>query len=228
MNNYKITSYSESETVELAQNIESEKFPNMVICLIGDLGSGKTIFTKGLAASLEVKEEITSPTFNIIKEYTSGELPLYHMDVYRLNGNVEGTGIEEYFKRLYHCRGESLDKKKIMEEFKSEMKYNFAKVGGEFNLIEEDTKIILIHCEEEASAILQRIKYQGYTKSEMRKASRYCVQVDSKELGKLRGAGAVKAVSEDMEDFFELVDESMYTETMGLNLEIDSGIAMFS
>ena len=40
--NYKITSYSESETVELAQNIESEKFPNMVICLIGDLGSGKT------------------------------------------------------------------------------------------------------------------------------------------------------------------------------------------
>ena len=55
-----------------------------------------------------------------------------------------------------------------------------------------------------------------------------CVQVDSKELGKLRGAGAVKAVSEDMEDFFELVDESMYTETMGLNLEIDSGIAMFS
>ena len=137
-------------------------------------------------------------------------------------------GIEEYFKRLYHCRGESLDKKKIMEEFKSEMKYNFAKVGGEFNLIEEDTKIILIHCEEEASAILQRIKYQGYTKSEMRKASQYCVQVDSKELGKLRGAGAVKAVSEDMEDFFELVDESMYTETMGLNLEIDSGIAMFS
>ena len=108
------------------------------------------------------------------------------------------------------------------------MKYNFAKVGGEFNLIEEDTKIILIHCEEEASAILQRIKYQGYTKSEMRKASQYCVQVDSKELGKLRGAGAVKAVSEDMEDFFELVDESMYTETMGLNLEIDSGIAMFS
>ena len=60
MNNYKITSYSESETVELAQNIESEKFPNMVICLIGDLGSGKTMFTKGFASSLEVKEEITA------------------------------------------------------------------------------------------------------------------------------------------------------------------------
>ena len=45
---YKITTYSEEETIELAQNIESEKFPNMVICLQGDLGSGKTIFTKGL------------------------------------------------------------------------------------------------------------------------------------------------------------------------------------
>ena len=56
----------------LAQNIESEKFPNMVICLMGDLGSGKTVFTKGFAQALEVKEEVTSPTFTIIKEYTSG------------------------------------------------------------------------------------------------------------------------------------------------------------
>lgn len=97
--NYKITSNNENETIELAQNIESEKFPNMVICLIGDLGSGKTIFTKGFASSLEVKEEITSPTFNIIKEYTSGELPLYHMDVYRLDGKIEDLGIEDYYDK---------------------------------------------------------------------------------------------------------------------------------
>lgn len=96
---YKIISYSESETIELAQNIESEKFPNMVICLEGDLGSGKTVFTKGFAKALEIDEDITSPTFNIIKEYTSGELLLYHMDVYRLDGNVEGLGIEEYFTK---------------------------------------------------------------------------------------------------------------------------------
>lgn len=96
---YKVTTYSEEETIELAQNIESEKFPNMVICLQGDLGSGKTMFTKGFAKALEVKEEITSPTFNIIKEYTSGELPLYHMDVYRLDGKVEDLGIEEYYKK---------------------------------------------------------------------------------------------------------------------------------
>ena len=96
---YKLTTYSEEETIELAQNIESEKFPNMVICLRGDLGSGKTVFTKGFAKALEVKEEVTSPTFNIIKEYTTGELPLFHMDVYRLDGNVEDLGIEEYYSK---------------------------------------------------------------------------------------------------------------------------------
>ena len=96
---YKLTTYSESETIELAQNIESEKFPNMVICLTGDLGSGKTVFTKGFAQALEVVEEVTSPTFNIIKEYTSGEMPLYHMDVYRLEEVKQDLGIEEYFTK---------------------------------------------------------------------------------------------------------------------------------
>jgi len=96
---YKVTSRSEQDTVELAQNIESEKFPNMVICLQGDLGSGKTIFTKGFASSLGIEEAVTSPTFNIIKEYTSGEMDLYHMDVYRLDGKVEDLGIEEYFTK---------------------------------------------------------------------------------------------------------------------------------
>lgn len=95
---YKLTSRNEKETIELAQNFESEKFPNMIICLDGELGSGKTVFTKGIANALGIKESITSPTFTIIKEY-DGELPLYHMDVYRLNGNVEGTGIEEYFTK---------------------------------------------------------------------------------------------------------------------------------
>ena len=96
---YKITTYSEEETIELAQNIESEKFPNMVICLRGDLGSGKTIFTKGFAQAMEIKEEVTSPTFNIIKEYLSGDMPLFHMDVYRLDGKVDELGIEEYFTK---------------------------------------------------------------------------------------------------------------------------------
>ena len=96
---YKIITNNESETIELAQNFESEKFENMIICLDGDLGSGKTLFTKGIASALGIEESITSPTYTIIKEYTTGEMPLYHMDVYRLDGNVEGVGIEEYYNK---------------------------------------------------------------------------------------------------------------------------------
>lgn len=95
---HRLTMRSEMDTIEFAQNLESEKFPNMVICLNGELGSGKTIFTKGFANALGINENVTSPTFNIIKEY-EGELPLYHMDVYRLDGNAEGVGIEEYFTK---------------------------------------------------------------------------------------------------------------------------------
>lgn len=93
---YKVTTNSVDETVELAQNFEAEKFPNMIICLNGELGTGKTIFAKGVAQALGIEDNITSPTFTIIKEY-NGELPLYHMDVYRLNGKTDGIGIEEYF-----------------------------------------------------------------------------------------------------------------------------------
>ena len=97
--NYKITSRSEDDTRELAENIESEKFPGMVICLNGELGSGKTLFVKAFANALGITEDVTSPTFNIIKEYLDGEMELYHMDVYRVEDNYESVGIEDYFKK---------------------------------------------------------------------------------------------------------------------------------
>ena len=97
MEEYKLTMRSERDTIELAQNIESEKFPNMVICLYGDLGSGKTVFAKAFGHAMGI-DDVTSSTFNIIKEY-KGELPLYHMDVYRVDNNVENLGIEEYFDK---------------------------------------------------------------------------------------------------------------------------------
>ena len=96
---YKIITNDENETIQLAQNFESEKFENMIICLDGDLGSGKTLFTKGIASALGIDESTTSPTYTIIKEYPKGEMPLYHMDVYRLDGNTEGVGIEEYYNK---------------------------------------------------------------------------------------------------------------------------------
>ena len=69
-----------------------------VILLDGDLGAGKTTFTKGVAAGLGIHRNVKSPTFNLIKEYHQGRLPLYHMDVYRLEG-VGGAdlGLQEYF-----------------------------------------------------------------------------------------------------------------------------------
>ena len=94
---YKYTSRCEEDTMELAENIESEKFPGMIICLDGELGSGKTVFVKGFAKSLGIEENITSPTFNIVKEYQTGELPLYHMDVYRLEDQDVDIGFSDYF-----------------------------------------------------------------------------------------------------------------------------------
>ena len=134
---YKITSRSEQDTIELAQNIESEKFPNMVICLMGDLGSGKTIFTKGFASSLGIDEAVTSPTFNIIKEYKTGEMDLYHMDVYRVDGKVEDLGIEDYFKKDGVVIIEWADMiEDYLPEERLEIKFKLAD--------DEDTRIITI------------------------------------------------------------------------------------
>lgn len=97
-------------------------------------------------------------------------------------------GIKKYFEVLYHFKGESRDKKKILDEFKNKH-YNFAKVGKEFKLIEENTKTVFIRAEEEAAELLRQIQYQGYTKTLMRKAGQYCVQLYENEFEKLRGKG---------------------------------------
>ena len=133
-NEYKITSHSVDETLEIAQNLESEKFPGMVICLNGELGSGKTIFVKGFASGLGIEESITSPTFTIVKEYLDGEAPLYHMDVYRLNENSDGVGIEDYFDKDGVCIIEwaELIKDKLPDE----------RLDIEFKITDENTRVI--------------------------------------------------------------------------------------
>ena len=94
---YKLTSLDERETIEFAENLESEKFTNMVICLKGDLGSGKTVFTKGFANALGINDTITSPTFNIVNEYYCGEMPLFHMVFYRIDESNVEIDFAEYF-----------------------------------------------------------------------------------------------------------------------------------
>ncbi|MDR2356165.1 MAG: tRNA (adenosine(37)-N6)-threonylcarbamoyltransferase complex ATPase subunit type 1 TsaE [Clostridiales Family XIII bacterium] len=89
----------ESETRALGLELAARARPGTVIALIGDLGTGKTTLTKAVAEGLGVAENITSPTFTIIKEYGSGRLPLYHFDLYRIGDAEElyALGFEEYF-----------------------------------------------------------------------------------------------------------------------------------
>ena len=134
--------------------------------------------------------------------------------------------ITQYFEMLYHIKGDSLDKKKILDEFRNK-RYNFAKVGKEFKLIEQDTKTIFINYEEEANETLCLLKERGFTRSGMRKASQYCITVYENEFNKLYGMGAIQPISEDIEDFYELTDKGRYTEKMGLELELDDGAAVF-
>lgn len=101
--NYKYTSRCEEDTLELAENIESEKFAGMVICLNGELGSGKTVFVKGFAKALGIQETVTSPTFSLVKEYHDGEMPLFHMDVYRMEDSKENFGLEDYLNQDGVC-----------------------------------------------------------------------------------------------------------------------------
>lgn len=93
---FKFTSRSIDDTFNLAENLESEKFPGMLICLSGELGSGKTAFVKGFAKALGITETVTSPTFALVKEYHDGEMPLNHMDVYRLEDSDEEFGLKDY------------------------------------------------------------------------------------------------------------------------------------
>ena len=91
---------SEAETRALGLRIASAAEPGDIIALVGDLGTGKTALTKYIAEGLGDTEEVISPTFNIVKEYRSGRIPLFHFDVYRLSGSEEflDTGAEDYLE----------------------------------------------------------------------------------------------------------------------------------
>lgn len=97
MNQYVFKSNDTDETMQFSEDLGKKLQPGDVITLEGDLGAGKTTFTKGLALGLGIKKNVSSPTFTIIKEYT-GRLPLYHMDVYRLEDSYEDLGFDEYFE----------------------------------------------------------------------------------------------------------------------------------
>lgn len=95
----------EKETEQLGERLGAALKPGSVIAYTGDLGAGKTAFTRGLAKGLQVPERVTSPTFNIVNEYEGGRLPLFHFDMYRLGGADElfDIGWEDYLARDGVC-----------------------------------------------------------------------------------------------------------------------------
>lgn len=90
--------FSPQETEAIGEKMGQEAMPGQVYSLDGDLGVGKTVFTKGFARGLDITEHVTSPTFTIINEYM-GRIPLYHFDVYRISceEEMDDTGYEDYF-----------------------------------------------------------------------------------------------------------------------------------
>ena len=92
-------SFCPEETYALGKSLGEAAKPGDVICLNGDLGVGKTVFTQGFASGLAITEPVNSPTFTIVQEYHDGRLPLYHFDVYRIGdiSEMDEVGYEDYF-----------------------------------------------------------------------------------------------------------------------------------
>ena len=100
-----ITTHSADETQALGQKLASRLAPGDVIAYFGDLGAGKTAFSRGLAQGLGITDPVTSPTYTIVNEYLSGRIPLFHFDMYRLSSSDElfDIGWEDYLSRGGVC-----------------------------------------------------------------------------------------------------------------------------
>lgn len=96
---FDLVSGSEEETKELGRGLAQILGAGDVVALDGDLGAGKTVFTKGFCEAIGVKSHVASPTFTIVNEYTGGSIPVYHFDTYRLAGPDDflDSGLDEYF-----------------------------------------------------------------------------------------------------------------------------------
>ena len=92
-------SFSEEMTFNIGKELGKKADKGEIICLEGDLGVGKTVFTKGFAEGLDIEDNIDSPTFTIVQEYLEGRIPLYHFDVYRIGdiSEMDEIGYEDYF-----------------------------------------------------------------------------------------------------------------------------------
>ncbi|WP_337473238.1 CRISPR-associated helicase Cas3' [Jutongia sp.] len=135
--------------------------------------------------------------------------------------------IREYFDRLYKLREGSLDKKDILGKFKKQ-RYNFATVGAEFRLIEEEQVTLFIPYEPEAKELLQDINNKGISRERMRMIHQFCVQIRRSICEKMYAANMIRPICSDIEDFYELTMISAYSEEKGLDLSVDYGCGIFA
>lgn len=95
----RVESFCEEDTFKIGKELGCKALPGQIYCLDGELGVGKTVFTKGFASGLGITETVNSPTFTILQEYREGRIPFYHFDVYRITDveEMEEVGYGDYF-----------------------------------------------------------------------------------------------------------------------------------
>ena len=118
-----LDSLSEKETFQIAKELAEQAKPGEVYCLSGDLGVGKTVFTKGFAVGLGITEPVSSPTFTIVQIYEEGRMPLYHFDVYRIE---EGVCLVEWAELIKEILPEKC--KKILIEKDLEKGFDYRRI----------------------------------------------------------------------------------------------------
>ncbi|MBL1227791.1 tRNA (adenosine(37)-N6)-threonylcarbamoyltransferase complex ATPase subunit type 1 TsaE [Enterococcus sp. BWB1-3] len=129
---------SSQETEELAKTIGRAANAGDIIILSGDLGAGKTTLTKGIALGLGITQMIKSPTYTIVREYLNGRLPLYHMDVYRVESGIEDLALDEYFE------GSGLSVVEWGEMLKEELPNEYLRIQINKDSAKEEKRMILI------------------------------------------------------------------------------------
>lgn len=134
----KIFLENEESTKKIGEIIGEKLFNGAILCLNGDLGAGKTTLTKSIAKALKIDEDITSPTFTIVNEYTEGSIPLYHFDVYRIGEPDEmyDIGFDEYINSDGVCIIEwSSIIRDILPKERLEINLNYSGTGREMEII---------------------------------------------------------------------------------------------
>ena len=119
------------ETENLGQRLAEKLAPGAVIAYRGDLGAGKTAFTRGLARGLGASDRVTSPTYTIVNEYLGGKMPLFHFDMYRLGSSDElfDIGWEDYLERGGVCAVEWSEN--VAEAMEGAIRVRIEKTGEE-------------------------------------------------------------------------------------------------